>query len=667
MYPDKNDAKNTSGTEISGPSLEFVEMIIAFMELTLDDFDKKLVVDFVNDQVKAYHLNDKLEKERARLEKQVVRGLYDTNKDYRQKTDEVIKKKLDAITNNVLTEMYYDIAKYGIAYLSLIIMSKYPDVLIKNVYPSCVKYMSYQGYPINEKNAVKSISKYMCCLVKSITSGSDVKYDKIQSAQIDDFNDIVTTCIDKILKDDVNLRLRVEANKTLLQTRAVREDTHAQQEFHGFRPSFDFSKDPSNKIAKMLRELNNTIKTSKHLKIAITKVPYLFNSCCLEKLDSSLTYYRFFENSHDYKSLKRSVKSNKRPRNKILYPNIVVNKKTEIKEGDVVFDTYTDIGDQYKATRYESYVEKVAQFVSNNTLFQEDSMLKNIEKKYDDDSYWDDVIFAKTLRMYEAITDFMMGVNANYDRTVLDGFKNTLILLKDVIYTSSIRYTMFNFMRTTLRRMVSQVIHSHRAPIIFDNTNIIKEIYNVCMNDIDVLYFETDMIKNVTFLNYVLFQFIYNIIIGTIKDKAEPSSTLDESLLLTAHMSSSTIVKGNISLVCDFINNIVTSLFKTVSINDLNINNINKRIEELREEKKQVLITKYRKDDESRQTQMALRKLGANNWEDVDETMEEKDKYVDMLATEDVNIAEYRNRVQEEENYDMRDIQGEDPENGEED
>jgi hypothetical protein len=79
------------------------------------------------------------------------------------------------------------------------------------------------------------------------------------------------------------------------------------------------------------------------------------------------------------------------------------------------------------------------------------------------------------------------------------------------------------------------------------------------------------------------------------------------------------------------------------------------------------LITKYRKDDESRQTQMALRKLGANNWEDVDETMEERDKYVDMLATEDVNIAEYRNRVQEEENYDMRDIQGEDPENGEED
>ena len=667
MYADKDGGKNTTATEISGTSLEFVDMMIAFMELTIDDFDKKQLVDFVNDQVKSYNLNEKLEKERARLEKQVVRGLYDTNKEYRQKTDDVIKKKLETITYNVLTEMYYDIAKHCIAYLSLIIMSKYPDVLIKNVYPSCVKYMSYQGYPINEKNSLKSISKYMCCLVKSITSGSDLKYDKIQSTQIDDFNDVVTTCIDRILKDDVNLRLRVEANKSILQTRAAREDTHARQEFHGFRPSFDFSKDPSNKIAKMLRELNNTIKASKHLKIAITKVPYLFNSCCLEKLDNSLTYYKYFENSHDFKTLKRNIKSSKRPRNTILYPNIVINKKTEIKEGAVVFDSFTDIGDQYKVTKYDTYVERITHFISNNTLFLEDSMLKDISKKYDDDSYWDDVVFSKTLRMYESITDFMMNVNSNYDRTILDGFKNTLILLKDVIYTSSIRYTMFNFMRTTLKRMVSQVIHSHDAPIIMDDTNIIKHIHNACMNNVDVLYFEKDLIKNVTFLNYVLVQFIYNIIVGTIKDKPEPSSTLDESILFTAHMSSNTIVKGNISLVCDFINSIITSLFKTVSLNDLNINNINKRIEELREEKKQVLITKYRKDDESRQTQMALRKLGANNWEDVDEMREDKDKYVDMLATDDINIADYRNKVQEDENYDMRDQLGEDPDNGEED
>ncbi len=510
----------------------------------------------------------------------------------------------------------------------------------------------------------------MCCLVKGITSGSDVKYDKIQSTQIDDFNELITSCVDKILKDDVNLRLRVEANKTLLQTRTVREDTHEQQDFHGFRPCFDFSTNPSHKIAKMLKELNNTIKSSKHLKIAITKVPYLFNACCLERLDSSLTYYSYFEKSQEFKALKNGVKTKKRSRNNILYPKVVIIKKAEIQEGEVVFDTFTNIGDQYSVVRYDLYIDKIQMFINKNQLFLDDNMLVNIHSKYDDEKYWDDVVFAKTLRMYEAISSFMMNINSNYDRTILDGFKNTLILLKDVIYTSSIRYTMFNFMRTTLKRMVSRVLHAHSESTFLSNEgfdkSIIKDIYNACMNKIDVLYFENDVIKNVTFLNYVLIQFLYNILVGTIKDKPLLSSTLDENLLFTAHMSSNTITKGNISMVCDFINSVISSLFKTVSLNDLNINNINKRIEELREEKKQVLITKYRKDDESRQTQMALRKLGANNWEDVDEMQEVKDTYVDMLVTEDVNIAENRNRVQEEENYDMTD-KGENPDDGDED
>ena len=662
-----DDSKPKSQLEISGVSLEFIDMLVGFMDLSIDDHDKKYVVEYVNSQVSSYNLDGKLQKERHKLEKQVVRALYETNMEYRSKIDMTIKKKLGDIQYKVLTDMYYDISKNGIAMLSLIIMSKYPDILLKNIYPSCVRFMTYQGYPINDRNASRSISQYMCCLVKSITSGSDTKYDKIQSESIERFNEEVLNIKEKILKENINLRLRVEANKALLQEKKVIEDNKVKKEFYGFRPNFDFTSSKLGKLAKLLNELNKVVKDSKHLKVGITKVPYLFNACCLERLSGSLTFYDMFNKSSDYKQLKKTLKITQPPKNKMLLPNVSLKRKTDIKEGNVSFQNHKSVNNSYNVERYSSILEKINIYIQKNALFNDDKIFRNIEKKYESDSFWDDDIFQKTINIYDAIRSFLLSyrTTTRYDSNVLDGFRNTLIVLKDVSNPSSVRYTMYNYLRSTFPRILSRVINGKKISKedndmtdIFTaflnndqyNINIIKEVYNASLHDIQIMYFERNIIKNITLMNYIYIKVLYNILISTIRSTPSISHDLEESVLLTAHMSSNETTKKNISLACDLIYHTIEALVETVSVNDLNINNINKKVEELREEKKQILIDKYRRNDESRQTQMQLRKFGDKTWEDVDEEGE-KDTYVDMLNVDDTDIAKHRNKQEENENY----------------
>ena len=677
-----DEGKSTSQIEISGISLEFIDMLVGFMDLTIEDHDKKYVVDYVNSQVSSYNLDAKLQKERNKLEKQVVRALYETNMEYRSKIDSMIKKKLEDIQYKVLVDMYYDISKHGIAMLSLIIMSKYPDILLKNIYPSCVRFMTYQGYPINDRNASRSISQYMCCLVKGITSGSDTKFDKIQSESIEKFNEEVLNIKDKILKDNINLRLRVEANKALLQERKVSEDKKAQKEFYGFRPNFDFSSSKLGKIAKILNELNKVVKESKHLKVGITKVPYLFNSCCLERLSGSLTYYDIFNKASDYKQLKKTLKVTKPPKNKMLLPHVVIKKKTNIREGDVSFKHHSPVSNSYIAERYNTILDKMKVYLENNALFHDDHIFKNIEKRYENESYWDEDIFSKTINLYNAIKTFLLNSKSTsqYDSNILEGFGNTLIMLKEVSNPSSVRYTIYNYLRTTFPRILSRVINGKKINKDDDkmtdiftaflnnehyNINIIKEVYNLSLKNIHLIYFESDIIKNITLMNYIYIKVLYNILISTIRSVPSITHDLEESVLFTAHMSSNETTKKNVLLACDLIYHTIESLVQTVSVNDLNINNINKKVEELREEKKQVLIDKYRRNDESRQTQMQLRKFGDKTWEDVDEEGE-KDTYVDMLNVDDTDIAKHRNKQEENENYRLYD-KGEDADDDDED
>lgn len=670
------------GPVITGASLEFIDMLVGFMDLEIKDFDKKYLVDFVNSQVGMYDVDAKLQKERKKLEKQIVRALYETNKEYRDKIDDTINKKLEVVQKKELTDMYYSITKYGIAMLSLIIMSNYPDMLIKNIYPSCVRFMTYQGYPINERNSTRSLSQYMCCLVKAITSGSDTKFDKIQSESIEKLNEEVLKTIDKILKDNVNLRLRVEANQGILKERKLKEDTKKYKEFNGFRPNFDTHMSNASKIAKVLNELNNVVKESKHLRVGITKVPYLFNSCCLEKLTGTLTYYDLFQKSNVYKQLIKNLKISSKPRNHILKPSILLKKNIDgIREGDspIEFDNAVTVTSRYEKKSALCAVEKISKYISNNLLFNNDPILMNVQDKYNSESFWDEDIYMKIMEMYNGISTVMK--NSKYNPELLSSFKNTIIMMKDVSNSSSITYTLYNFVRSILPRVFAIIINGkvldneskdkpNNIYINFANNDkfnkkIIKTIYDIALKDTTLIYFEKDSIKNITFLNYVITKILYNIIVSTIHNKPTITHEVDMSLLLTVNMSSNEVTKNNIAMACDFAYFIIESLLKSVSINDLNINNINKKIELLREEKKQSLIDKYRRDDESRQTQMQLRKFGDKSWEAVDEASE-RDIYVDMLDYHEVDITKYRNQREEDENYKLNDV-GENPDNDEED
>ena len=689
MMLDFNDAdhyevlptvKKQETIDISGPSSSFVLMISNFMELHMDQADIKYIVDYANEHVKDHNINEKVQKERNKLDKSINKNLYNSNEEYRQKVDALVKGKIDAIEQKALSEMYYDIAIHTIALLSLLIMAKYPDLLINNIYPSCIRFMSYLGYPLNDKNATRSISKYIACLVKGITGGDDVKFVKIQSTNIDDLNNSILSVIDDIIKDDVNLRLRVEANKTIISNRKVREETFSSSSMYGFKPSFDFDK-PTSKVSTYLEYLNKTVSDTKHLKLDIANAPTLFNACCLEQLEDNTSYYKFFENTSDYRTLKKAIKETQKKQNNIILPPLNIKSSITVNQSTIQFQKTPPLRIPESSIEHLNNIEKIDRYIQSNKLLLNDAIFlqQDIQDFYKDEKSWDEIVYPTTMKYFDVISDIIKKNIDNYDSNKFDVFKNTLILLRNIKNTKAICHVLVNFIKSKLPRILSRVLHGVPTSIIsvekeivlyksFDNNDeydkqIIQYLSDNLLQSTDLLNLTQDDIINISFINYVLMKLFYNMITMTINNKTYDS--IDDTLLLTHQLSMNDVTKTNMKLTCDLISFIIEQLVDALLLNDVNTDTINKNVENLRELKKQDLMNKYHIDDEKRQLQMTLRALGMDTWYDVGDI--EKDEYVDMSIDNQIDVSANQNKRQEDENYQMKDYKGENQDDDETD
>lgn len=663
-YMNTGDEHKSAPTNVANhPSKDFVHMMTTFMDLKVNAYDIEYICNRVEQNTqRQQNIQDGIEKERKRLAKSIDMTKYESNPSYRTAVDKLVNEKLAAFQEKAYSDMYYDIAVYAICMLSLTLMAKYPKVLLQSIYPSCVRYMSYQGHPHTDISSPKTINKYLVCLVKGITSGADGKYDKIQSKNLEDMTKDVVRKVDEILEKDASLKLRVDANRLTIQNANTKPtERKFKKAFPGFRPSPDIfkSKDKrtSNSIANALKNLNKVIQKSKHLKANAANIPQLLNACCLEKVDDVHSYYDFFGDDHPTKALKTSALMQ---RNKVHIPKV----KTRLHQDAV--NSFQDTIQRYKAKSayvYEHVYKHVP--LESKISFIAQDLSQDLSQDISQDIFWDEYVFPRTLETYDIIMNYISKAYDGCDAITLDAFRPVLIMIKDIGDVDTLRHCIYHHMVVKMNRDISSIV-SKRVPedswkmSLITNKNVdIKQwqaIINEELSKVKTLFFEEDAIKNVSILSYVYVQCLHELLCRVVLNKSSKDAL--ESELSMSLIGASESQKDVISLVSRYIYEDIHKLLSSIQTNDVDASVIRQRVEELREQRKQELIGMYRIDDEERQLQMALRKIGVDTWYDVGEN-EEKDVYVDIEQPAQYDIMKQVNQKEEDENYNMKGYQGE--------
>lgn len=656
----------------TSPANEIMDMFVTFMDIDIRDKDKNYILAMVNKRTPSVeHVQEKLDKEKRKLDKGVDKKLYINNDQYRAKVDKLVKDKLEGLQEKFVADLYYDSAVNTIALLSLIIMMRYPKLLIQNVYPSCVRFLTYQGYPINSKDATRSINKYMCCIIKGLTSGADPRYDKIQGNRIDDLNNDVIKTVDELMTNDANIKLKVEANQALLkQSVASGKEDYGKRSttFDGFLPNVfnDENFKTNNSVAARLQTLGKMVKDAKHLKVSISKLPQLLNACCLEKVADVKSYYDFFGNELPKTSKRNELKA---PQNKVHIPPVKIPAvATDMFNVPISFG---NPGIAYVHSIPIAEADKISTFVQNNPLFVKDDVLNEASSRYDDESYWDDVVYTKSVATYDSLLDIIKQLLDDAQLPKLELFKHICVLMRNVKDIDAVRSVMYNYVNVGLPRYIHRIYNGKYDETSWEinfanNKDIVVAHFSAILKDAlrgfkESIYFEDDATKNTSLMTYIFIKILYNLIMQ-FSSAYQIYNTMPDQELKKLILSAPEDVKGRLSIMARLVHDCIVGLVDKLIANDVDASHIRKKVEELREQKKQDLIALYHFDDEERQLQMTLKKIGVDSWFDVGAQEEkENDVYIDLLQPNAniISLTEARNVAEENENYRLGDYPGE--------
>jgi hypothetical protein len=671
VYKEADTKKKVSAaTEILSILCQFTGV-----EMTDEDFD--YITSFIKEDSNE-DVAKALANERRRLEKGKDPKLYEKNKDYRERFERLVNSKIDVLKEKLLSEAYHNVIVKTIAVFALYIMSVYPNVLIKDIYPSCLKFLSYQSYPVVEKDVQKMLSKYLCCLIKAVAT-NDIRFKKIEEITADELHNIVLRHTDEILKDDVSLALKIKANKGILLSTSKKHVAVKETTLVGFRPYFQFDKSGqiTDKIALYLYTINDIIRNKKHNRNSILNTPVLMNSCCTELLTNDVSYYTFLEKSDNFKNSRRALPTTAKPVNRIIRPKSkpIDTKQDSINEqisGDVVFAAYNDLGKldtKTDETPHNNMREAISRFMKDNVLFEADDILADLINKYDNNDYWDDVVFPQIISMVDTLFSFVTKHTDTYDQQQLDIFKTTIVWLKDFRNANILFYVLLNYIKFQFRTMISKIANGFKFSeetmekkkddpevvllgAFLRNNGISKTVFQQILQatrDIHTLEFsprDSDIvIKNMTLLNYILFKMLIILISKVSGNDDITSRPTPESKL------------GG-----ELVNFVVSQVIEKIRVNDIDIGNLKKKEDEARERKKEAMIGLYKIDDEQRRLQIALREIGVNTWFDVggdaEYIIKDNDQYVDIDTIDintnekkDVSISKHRVQKEVEENY----------------
>ena len=634
--------------------------------------------------------------------------LYDTNKDYRAKVDALIKKIKDDHKEFEIKEYkkyYANVIIYTASILILVIMIEYPAIVINKLIPKCVSFFSYIGYPLSSNSATQSLSKYFACIIGSIGTPGDLQFDQFSKMNTHEIEAEIVNSIDSIKEINFNISETLEHKKELLQKikhKFATDFSLYNTLNESYKPKFDF-KDAkkSDPIINYLSEINNIIHRAKILKYS-NNISSLVNSCCVEKFTNTINFYDFFKQdsqsnfknihekihkiSNDFVITRSLLPSSKKFMTidlfKIQKINVSNTQDVLFKEKDIFLNTWNNINN----------------FININNLVKEDIIFKNLIKNFEDiDGWWSNTFYTQLDSNLTIILKYIKKYYELSDPNILEQFK-LIITGKSFSKSDSLRASIFSFIKfrlpTILSRIVNQkIIQESKGSqgnqgsqgqnkddsttlfiklqdTIINNSNfepiLLKFKSSVFIKNIDDLFFaqtqinkkdnetekdETLITLNISLFSYLLVKLMTNVLYITLYDDL----TIDPSKLDSITLKLNTIQKQNQKISCHIVYYIIDDFIKYIAINDTDNDKIKKRVEELREKRKQEMIAEYSSDAEKRKMQMLLKKMGLKI-DDPDDLNKDEYKEKDNNQTQNIttqNLSDYDNEQQENENYNI--------------
>ena len=634
--------------------------------------------------------------------------LYDTNKDYRAKVDALIKKIKDDHKEFEIKEFkkyYANVIIYTASILILVIMIEYPTIVINKLIPKCVGFFSYIGYPLSSNSATQSLSKYFACIIGSIGTPGDLQFDQFSKMSTNEIESEIVNSIDSIKEINFNISETLEHKKELLQKikhKFATDFSLYNTLNESFKPNFEFKDSKkSDPIINYLSEINNIIHHAKILKYS-NNISSLINSCCVEKLTNTINFYDFLKNETNFKNIYDKIHkiSNDFVITRSLLPVSQKFKTIDIfkiktidvpntqdvlfKERDIFLNTWNNINN----------------FININNLIKEDIIFKNLIKNFEDiDGWWSNTFYTHLDSNLIIILKYIKKYYELSDPTILEQFK-LIITGKSFSKSDSLRASIFSFIKfrlpTILSRIVNQKIISESKggqgsqnkdnkddsvtlliklqDTIINNSNfepiLLKYKSSAFVRNIDDLFFaqtqinkkgnETDNGKdkdetlitlNISLLSYLLIKLMTNILYITLYDDIN----IDPAKLDSITLKLNTIQKQNQRISCHIVYYIIDDFIKYIAINDTDNDKIKKRVEELREKRKQEMIAEYSSDAEKRKMQMLLKKMGLkiDDPDDLNKDDEKEKNNEKSQVSITQNLSAYDNEQQENENYNI--------------
>ena len=181
---------------------------------------------------------------KKKFDASVNKTLYAKEAKYRTKVDKLILDKYEAevVKNN--REYFYHVILYMTAFLSALVMARYPRLVMTSVVSSCSNMLSYVGFPVKPKGYPTSIHNYMACVLIKTSLPDDDRLSKFFESTQEKIREALETQMEKIMSTHGKLAERIEQNKgNLLSTLSTKKYSQKKSPheivFEGFKPSLE--------------------------------------------------------------------------------------------------------------------------------------------------------------------------------------------------------------------------------------------------------------------------------------------------------------------------------------------------------------------------------------------------------------------------------------------
>jgi hypothetical protein len=630
---------------------ETLNMLLSFIQVPLDNNEFTYILQNINGLYPRSTIEQTLQQLEIMFWKKYNINILKPSKEQLQLLTDKLNQAKQKKETELISKYYYNILRTMIAYIIIIIFIRYPDYTIQVIIPSCVKLLSYVGYPVSDKtDAQRSLINYFACLLTKISVSDDVRFALFYEKDSQEIQNSLKEAVDTVLLHNIELKVQLDIIKPKIATykqhihhERVKENTEMQ----GFKPNFKFgSIDRTNqktrKVLSYLKVIQETVANSKIAKQSVLNIPNLFNACCVEVLKKDTDFFDYFGTSNEYRVAKNKLSDLpfRGFYDTNLHPNIkkkiIIDlfSKYNIKQNQDTVATLPKVSKGVDALY--NVEQKINQFITKNEDDTLNEILADCIVNYNKTTWWDDrfypILHQKWADLVRLIT---MNIPDKADSKTLEYVKAVIIDVGSVIDDlKTTRNVLSNFMSGKIRSILGSILNVKKLSkevndeialrsdplysIIVSISN--NKHYQHVLQDLkfpiqlshstSTLYFHTDdeedTVKNISLLAYIFVSAMFSLL--------QRSHSTHEKIM---YAEQNVITQDNVKISCMIVYYILDKLALSFANTLIEPSKLKKAVEELRERRKQELIASYKVDDEERQLQITLKNMGLENWADI--------------------------------------------------